>query len=197
MKNQKRNNWRILFWVSFLHILLYFFLYSPDYNINYEDSLKGRRELLNTVKLVETGLRSEGLLFENANVSLSNMPDYPTEVAGVTRTRGVKWIKLRRNYFINATSEVREALLLHEYGHYLGLDHDDDMFYDVVKNFECPKTVMHSTNDLYYCFNLYRDSYYRDIANRVKAIDNAQISVYNRSVVDVLRLIFNTKEKIL
>ena len=129
------------------------------------------------VSKVENELRMRGLQFDSAEVYLTEMVDFPSAV-GITYTIPIEigftksWIEIKKGYFNDSSDEIREALILHEYGHYLGANHDSAMRkfrqYSYFSGYEsCPATVMHPTDSLMGCFNSHRQYYYDDLVKRV------------------------------
>lgn len=129
------------------------------------------------VSKIENELRMRGVKFEPADIYLTEMLDLPSAV-GVTYFIPVEvsftksWIEIKKSYFMNSSDEVQEALVLHEYGHYLGAEHDSTMMRIPISPFlsgydTCPATVMHPSDSLAGCFNSHREYYYTELIQKI------------------------------
>ena len=81
------------------------------------------------------------------------------------------YILIERTYFKQSTDEVREALLLHEIGHALGLKHVwgfSNISQDGTIFSYCPTSVMHPSDPIDNCFYRFRNYYYSQIVDMLK-----------------------------
>jgi hypothetical protein len=166
MKNSTISRVLIVSFVTIIHVFLFLL-----FNRFHEDEsfLDNDKRILLPVKYkVENELISRGIVFTPTLVKLTNRFD-STLLVGLTtigRVVPVAWIELNRKYFKAAPAEVKEALLLHEYGHYLGLNHSPDA-YIFMNTLFCPTSVMHPTDSMSLCFNANRDYYYSVLVKQV------------------------------
>jgi beta-lactamase regulating signal transducer with metallopeptidase domain len=134
-------------------------------------------EFTTVVSKVENELRMKGLKFESADIYLTEMIDIPSAV-GVTYFIPIEiastkpWIEIKKSYFMNSSDEVREALILHEYGHYLGASHDSNIMKITISPFlsgfdTCPASVMHPSDSMVGCFKNHREYYYLELIDKV------------------------------
>lgn len=141
---------------------------------------KGTKTLTQVTKTVEQQLRSRGLKFKNADVYLGTIPK---GLAGLTL--GIPniyvYIVLNKEYFENASDEIREALVLHEYTHYLGFRSHVNKYMQKAEFLKqtnelgtfylyraCPSSIMHESDEVSTCFNKYKDFYYKDAVELIK-----------------------------
>lgn len=160
-------------YIPVLVVFMYFILSLATIAINLqaptEEPTAAEKSILNPiVSIVEKELKNRGLVFNPARIYLTDMRNMSNAV-GVTITDPQvylgKWIELRQSYYINAPDEIKEALVLHEYGHYLGLEHNNGM-----GSMFCPMSVMHYSHDMEGCFFRYREYYYNELAQEVLSL---------------------------
>ena len=150
----------------------------------YFTSKRGDKSLEQVTSIVEKRFTDAGIKFKKAKVSLGKIP---SGLAGVTI--GIPYIfvyiVLDEDYFYNASNEVREALVLHEYTHYLGVSkHTNGYMNDIEWIFKktplggfylwrkCPISIMHESDEVNTCFYKYKEYYYKDAIKQIVDTNN-------------------------
>ena len=134
---------------------------------------KTNTELENYVGIFKDEMDQRGLTdlnYDDINVAFSPILYLEHDVAESYALGKIRYITILKAYFVRASPEVREAVVLHELGHVFGLDHLDSYGY-FNDGSKCAMSVMHSYDAMRGCFSSHRVYYYTEIANRIKAID--------------------------
>lgn len=154
-------------------IALYIFIPSSSPLKSEKQIALEKEQLEVVVDIVESNLQAVGIKFNKAKVTIDDMIGLPNSFVGVTYPgpQFLSFIKIRADYFMKAPMEIREALVLHEYGHYLGVLSHDDRYLPYVLPIrfpnKCPTSVMHSYDDMSGCFFLMREYYYKELKNKI------------------------------
>lgn len=156
------SNIKIFLFVTLIHVLVVYLAVPMSFSKN-EDIA----EILPISRIVEQELKSRGLKFTSPTIIMSDLAFHPDSYA-VTKGAGLfKYIEVNKNDFKKMPHEIKEALILHEYGHYLGIwTHFNDRKRNSYAQ-GCPKSVMHESDMMQNCFYNYRNYYYNELVSRV------------------------------
>ncbi len=162
-------------WVDVVLFIILFGIISTRFYINQvspQPTERQVRELSYAVSEVEENLRNMGLKFKNADVYLTELNFLPDTAVAVTRLPFLlnRWIEVRRSYFASAPVELREAVILHEYGHYLGLEHDSTYGFSNQLDRFCPSSIMHPSDEMRMCFLVHKNYYYLELVRKVNKL---------------------------
>lgn len=142
-------------------------------------------ELERVISDIQVELRYRGIEFNRKDIifkfykvnSFSNKI-MSTSVAYFYPAFSGKFIAIDKENFDKATPEVREALILHEIAHSMGVfQHDDSwkwfgMGRGAVLHLQsksCAISVMHSSDNMAGCFDQFKGYYYDEVVAKIKA----------------------------
>lgn len=157
---------------NYLIVLLACAISIQMFSFLYKKSTEEHSQELNEYIAIfheEMDKRNVKLDYSNIDITFQTSLAIPSAAALSYSVYHKKYIEVLKKYYVKASKEVKEALVIHELGHSFGLNHLDDYMYFLDRI--CAVSVMHSSDDMAGCYTRYRSYYFDELAMRIKKLD--------------------------